>query len=420
MRVLWISPNGGNFNSQNLKGTGGWIPSLQNALSSIKDLHLAIAFVNNDYDSKVVGNDATYYPIKREKRSNISKLIARYTNGQQKEEKSYINRFIEIIEDFKPDLIHIWGVENFYSRIAMHTDIPCVIHIQGIATSCVNAYMPPCFSISQLKKADSFLNCMLKRCLYNAFQQLVTRAENEIEVSKVVKYWIGRTEWDRKTIAVLSPDSTYFHCDEVLREDFFEGSWQYKQRDKIVIQSTIADVPYKGIDIVLKTARILKELGVDFIWNVCGVGTNSRWTEYCSKKLNIVPNDVNVVLHGSVENSILKGMLLDCDVYFHSSYIDNSPNAVAEAQLLGVPAIAMNVGGLETMLQNQTGLLIQANDPFIAAYSIVEMKREDVATRYSDSAKVEVTKRHDKEKIVCTLIENYKTIIKNDCLSQNL
>ena len=42
-------------------------------------------------------------------------------------------------------------------------------------------------------------------------------------------------------------------------------------------------------------------------------------------------------------------MLLDSHLYVYPSLMDNSPNALCEAQLLGVPCIATYVGGIPKM-----------------------------------------------------------------------
>lgn len=51
-----------------------------------------------------------------------------------------------VIDDFKPDVIEVFGSESFMGLVAKKTKIPVVLHIQGVLTPYFNAYFPPrCF-----------------------------------------------------------------------------------------------------------------------------------------------------------------------------------------------------------------------------------------------------------------------------------
>jgi len=62
---------------------------------------------------------------------------------------------------------------------------------------------------------------------------------------------------------------------------------------------------------------------------------------------------------GSLEvNEMVEAMKIS-RFMVHPSYIDNSPNSICEAQILGLPVVATNVGGVESLIENgKTGLLI--------------------------------------------------------------
>ena len=70
--------------------------------------------------------------------------------------------------------------------------------------------------------------------------------------------------------------------------------------------------------------------------------------------------------------------------FFHPSYIENSPNSVCEAQILGLPVIACNVGGLSTIIShNHSGILIPSNDYSGASYIKEICMNEALAKRIS-------------------------------------
>ena len=101
-------------------------------------------------------------------------------------------------------------------------------------------------------------------------------------------------------------------------------------------------------------------------------------------------------------------------MYCHTSYIENSPNSVAEAQMLGIPVVAANVGGISSMVSpEEDGFLFPATDPYMAAYYIKYLiENKDVNIELGKRANENSKARHDKQKIVTQLLETYNTIIK--------
>ena len=52
--------------------------------------------------------------------------------------------------------------------------------------------------------------------------------------------------------------------------------------------------------------------------------------------------------------------MLQANVYVHPSTVDNAPNALTEAMMLGVPCVASFAGGIPSMLRDgEEGLLYQ-------------------------------------------------------------
>ena len=180
-----------------------------------------------------------------------------------------------------------------------------------------------------------------------------------------------------------------------------------------MITTTISHPPYKGFDLVLKTAYILKvEMGLDFEWNVFGNVSPKFW----EKHTGINHNDVNVVLCGVASAQVLRESLLQSALYFHPSYVENSPNRVAEAQILGTPVVATNVGGTSSMIEhNKTGLLFPATDPYMGVSCILNIiEKPDWGANIGNAAKEKAILRHDKKKIIEELITTYNQIIQQN------
>ena len=105
--------------------------------------------------------------------------------------------------------------------------------------------------------------------------------------------------------------------------------------------------------------------------------------------------------------------LLHSTVYVQPSYIENYPNSVAEAQILGVPVVATNVGGTSSMVTHgKDGFLFPATDPYMAAYSIKYLiDNEKINVEIGRQACYTALLRHDKIKIIEQLLNTYKDIL---------
>jgi glycosyltransferase involved in cell wall biosynthesis len=56
-------------------------------------------------------------------------------------------------------------------------------------------------------------------------------------------------------------------------------------------------------------------------------------------------------------------VLLNSSVFVLPTYMDNSPNSLAEAMALGIPSISTKVGGVSSMIvDKEDGILIDAGD----------------------------------------------------------
>ena len=422
MRVLWVSPNGGNFASDEIMGTGGWVGSLEKSIiESNINIELAIVFISEIYSTPMMIGKVTYYPVYYPKQNNLQKLNSRWFNKQEQYEDDILQKMCSCIKSFKPEVIHVWGIENYYAKIISRTKVPCVVHIQGFASSIIEHYLPEGVTLLDLKKIDGIINVnILKRGHYHSYLQFEQRVNNEQLMSKYVKYWMGRTEWDHAVSFCLNSEAKYFHCDELMRPEFYKKRWHYHYDGVLRIQSSISDTWYKGIDIVLKTAKLLKKIGVNFVWNVYGVDSKSDILDFVIKKLKIMPSDVNVAFNGRVSGEKIQKGLLSSDVYVHPSNIENSSNAIAEAMCVGIPIVAQYVGGNPSMLKDASGKLVQSNDPFSLSYAIISMIDKDNAELYSHNAGKTAYYRHNPNNVLNDLVMIYRLIINENGQGKNI
>ena len=104
---------------------------------------------------------------------------------------------------------------------------------------------------------------------------------------------------------------------------------------------------------------------------------------------------------------------LKAHVFVCPSSIENSPNSLGEAQILGVPSIGSYVGGSPDMIaHNESGLLYRFEEYEMLAYHIMDIFNNDEKAKHlSKNSSIEASKRHDKKVNSERLIAIYKTIL---------
>ena len=133
----------------------------------------------------------TYFPI-----ANSTSKLRRWWNyfsSTNNRESYLLEQLQNVISLFKPDIIHIFGTEQPFGLLAKYTNIPVLIHVQGLLGPCLNAFLPPGQKLSDY--LFSSLNPTLifkKYLLYHDF--FVKGAKREQEILKYCKHYIGRIE----------------------------------------------------------------------------------------------------------------------------------------------------------------------------------------------------------------------------------
>jgi glycosyltransferase involved in cell wall biosynthesis len=98
------------------------------------------------------------------------------------------------------------------------------------------------------------------------------------------------------------------------------------------------------------------------------------------------------------------------------SYMETSPNCVAEAMVAGVPVVASNVGGIPFMVRDgETGLLAPPKNPKALSEKMrLLLCDHDHATLIAENAKREARDRFNPQNQAGKMLEVYLEVIKQD------
>lgn len=412
MKVLWFEitvPS--RFKDANAP-IAGWQDSLEQIVRTDKDIELTIAFEGLEGMRPKVIDGVRYIPLVPHY-TWIDKKIKNSANRWNSANK-VIPLAVKCIEEVKPDLIHCFGTEWEFGQVAKYTQIPVVIHMQGCIAPYVDAAYPPGYSESDLI-LQALQNFNIKELFYiwRGRHYNDSWKDMEHDTFKAVRNYMGRTEWDRQLVELFHPGAHYYHVEEALRPAFINNAevWQPKVGEhKLKLITTGGNTHWKGMDVLLKTAHVLKEHGVDFEWNVAGNVSIQHEVEK-KERMKFSENNVNIL--GFMDPDKLQEILLSADIYIHTAYIDNSPNSISEAQYLGLPIISTNVGGISSLVvDGKEGKLVPANSCYNMAYEIISLAKDyERQIMYSGNSMKHARERHNPQNILEQLLGCYNSIL---------
>jgi glycosyltransferase involved in cell wall biosynthesis len=170
------------------------------------------------------------------------------------------------------------------------------------------------------------------------------------------------------------------------------------------------------LDCLFNACQILKTNGFANIQlRIAGPIQNSPTWHILRRKIRTLNLAGEVVLLGGQSSDEMVSELERANIFVLPSYVENSPNSLTEAMLIGTPSIASYVGGVPTLITHgKDGLLFPSGDAYSLAGMIAKIRREPALARsISANARKTARVRQDPQKIAATMIQIYSEIIQN-------
>ena len=326
----------------------------------------------------------------------------------------------------KPDVIHIWGTEYQHSNILVkalekcNMIDNCILSIQGLVSIIANHYKEGIpervyrrYTIRDFLRHDN---------IAKAQKQFCKRGEYEIDTIKRVKHIIGRTDWDYACVKRLNPTVDYNFCNETLRNEFYTGEWNLNSINRHSIFVSQCSYPVKGFHRILEAMTdIISEYPDTHIYttgkNLISLNNSDRFrlTSYQKYIRDLIIKkklENNITFLGMLDATQMKEQYLSANVFVSASSIENSPNSVGEAMLLGCPVVSSFVGGTMNMIRHgEEGYLYQATAPYMLANYVKKIFSDDtLAKSISKKGRAKALITHDKETNYSALMSIYKKI----------
>jgi glycosyltransferase involved in cell wall biosynthesis len=359
---------------------------------------------------------------------NINYYLLSSNKSKGEYDKNLGEQWKDVIKQVNPDLVHIHGSEHAHGLVLVKTfpELNYVLSIQGLISVYSRYYKASLGNLNILRNLT--LRDLLKNdgiwASQKEFRKRGERIEKEYFLN--VTNIIGRTDWDYAHAKAMNSSANYFFCNEALRDSFYQNpKWSFENISQQTIFLSQANYPIKGIHQALKALAIVKVkfpkvklvfAGSNILQQETGIKNAIKLKGYGKLLKNMVRKlslEGNIEYLGVLSETEMKKAYLDSHIFLCPSSIENSPNSVAEAQILGVPTISSYVGGSPNMItHNVDGMLYRFEEVEQLANYIEEIFTDTkLCLKLSENAIKTAEKRHDKSEITNTTISIYKEIL---------
>ena len=412
MKVLWITnilfPEAAALLNGNddLKSSGGWMLGSAYQLICREDVNLYVATVSPLVTSLKVlkGEKIVFYVIPQESRNS----------------ESYHKDWKLIYKDISPDIVHIYGTESIHAYAFMKScgASNVVVSIQGLLSACYKYYNYGITCLDVLRNIT--IRDLIKGSIFRSKRRFKHSSNYELEMLKMASHVIGRTSWDKAKVWAINPHAQYHFCNETLRSEFYDGSmWTYDKCLPHSIFISQASYPIKGFHQLLKALPLILRHYPDTIVKVAGNDPTAATSIYqrvkqtgygrlLSSIMRKYDLDKHILFLGPLNAQQMKNEYLSSNVFVSPSSIENSPNSLAEAQILGVPSISSYVGGAMDMMEGNEENLYRFEEIEMLAFKVCRIfDNKDKQINLAERAQI----RHDSKQNDEKLYNIYKKII---------
>ena len=325
---------------------------------------------------------------------------------------------------FQPDVIHVWGTEyghtlamvNAAEQAGMLSHL--AVSIQGLCSVYTAHYAEGVpFAV---QRSATFRDLVRRDNIRSQQEKFRLRGKLETQALKKACHVIGRTAWDKACTSQINPEAEYHFCNETLREPFYDDQWQYETCRKHRIFASSCVYPIKGFHYLLEAMGEVVKTYPDATLAVPGKSFltvdglhRSSYQKYLADLTRRFGLEEKIEFLGSLTAQGMKEAFLEANVFVLPSTIENSPNSLGEAMLLGVPCVASDVGGVTTMMTHEKeGFIYQSTAPYMLSYYIKTVfDWEERAQVLGRAAKEHACRTHEPEKNLQDLLEIYRSLM---------
>lgn len=403
LRVLWLSPVAVHP-TQGRAGTGGWLDALAATLVRDHGVELTVVHPGSQHEP-----GAAWHPRFISVPSHRWRGLQTLRNAGRLPQQllSITNEFIalsahpsDVINPKRFDVVHVHGTEGPWLGPSADLGLPTLVSIQGVLSDCAEGF----WSGMGLRERASHPRHWIR------WLGMLDRARRERKLLPRFLNFGVRTRYASAFVRGLVPGARLFEDGRLLREPFYESPPREpgaRRAKAPVAFSTLSEQPYKGAHHLVRAMGLPGLEGIKV--RIAGIRPESSIGRSVLRLAKAGGVEERLELVGKLDATALCRCLRDADVYVHPATQENSPNAVAEAMMLGLPCVVADAGGTAEYVDGgAAGVAVPPGNSIALAAAAGSLLRDhERAASLGEAARVLAKRRHDHGRVANLILRAY-------------
>jgi len=399
------------FQESSIKATGTWVVAMGRKLQESGECRIsnfAVSDVDEISSYEQAGIQQWLLPRSRYGRpESISRKDAKI--------------LADLVERLDPDLVHIWGTENFCASLAadrLFGRRSVLLDIQGLLHAYADVFFGD-LTVGELLGCVGPKEAVIpKRHLYFRQRDFRRRGELEKKVVQAIPDIAVQSEWVRFRIEGLHPSCRIHPTGILLRPEFRHATpWKRPETGPVrIFTSSSGAHAYKGIHVVLRAfAEVRKRLPsavLAIAGNIRGGRMQegySRWLDREAERLGVADA---IEWMGALSAPEIVQAMRASHVVVVPSFVETYCLALAEAMMVGVPTVVSYAGAMPELARDgESALYFPPGDSVTCAGRILRLVHDQVlAEAVSAKSRDTALIRNDPDAVARRQIEIYDRV----------
>lgn len=356
-------------------------------------------------------------------------ILPRYRHGEgllPDEPRHVCQRVQAILDEIRPDVVHIWGTEfkwaSIYERGYIH--YPCFVDMQGVLTPCAEVYFADLQGKERRATSFGWPDLLhLRTSHWWRQRNMEQRAAKERRQLPQFSHISVQSNFVARSLHAFAPEVKLLRTGIILRKEFYQADnlrFEQTTPPRIFTISSSYDLPFKGLHTVLKAMLLLRRQYPDIeLWMAGRPLRTGRHASGYERWLNAYIDDNGLRSHirqlGSLNASQMLAAMQQCTLGVVSSFVESYCLGFAEMMMAGMACITARSGAMPELATDGTeALFFEAGDSdALAQKTAALIDNADWRASLGQAARLRRLRDNAPEAIVEQQIQNYKTLIED-------